>query len=221
VSLLVRDAWESELTGLSVYRVMDTALRPEHLAAGADLGASVLYLDCPGPLDPGDGRLTMVGELRSLALSLTAPASVAPHALDGWLAEAPEDIGRFDLGGRYRRDPRLAAFEDAAYARWVGSALDDPDRTVHLRPDGTVLLVLRWMPPTLTIELIGVDRAVRGRGLGREAMAAVQDAAVAAGMTRCTVGGYADNAAAMRLYEQSGYRSVESTWRYHVWLERS
>jgi GNAT superfamily N-acetyltransferase len=219
VNALVRDGWESELTGLAVYRLADTALRPEHLAEAATLGASVLYLDSPAPV-AGDGRLVFVGELRSLARALE-PGRAAASALHEWLVEAPADIGRFDLGGRYRRDPRLTDFEVPAYRRWVRSALDDPGRTVHLRPDGSALVVLRWTGPTVTIELIGVAREARGRGLGREAIAAVRAAAEGAGMTRCTVGGYADNTAAMTLYEQSGYRPVGSTWRYHVWLDRS
>lgn len=88
-------------------------------------------------------------------------------------------------------------------------------------PDGVFLLVRagdrvvgcgglrRWDASTGEIKRMWLDPAVRGRGLARRLLAALEDAARAAGRTRVVLDTNSALAQAIGLYERAGYRSVE------------
>ena len=69
------------------------------------------------------------------------------------------------------------------------------------------------------IGLIGVVGDQRGRGLGRELLAQICSAFVAAGAQRVNVVTQGSNTAACRLYEGKGGRVVSRGHWYHRWLD--
>lgn len=219
----VLDPWESQALSLRVGRVRVEAPG----SALADLtdawrhGIDVIYIDARGPLTglPPGADTCFVGTLRELAIDLDRTDGIV-EPIAGAAQRRPSDVRRFDLGGRYERDPRLRPLADRVHRRWVEDAASDADREVWTLDDDAGLLVLARENASARIELVGVDRGHRGQGLGSALLRLAMARARAGGGARLVVGGYAHNRAAMRLYESGGLRERDRRWRYHVHRER-
>lgn len=207
------DPWESAALSMTVARLTCTTL-PLDLSGAWAAGVDVVYVDSARALTPPTPSALFVGELRELdgVLADVIPTGPAVTHHQG----EPAEVSRYELGGRYERDPRLRPLASQVYRRWVADAAADPDREVHLLDADAGLLVLHWRHGVMRIELIGVARDHRGRGLGGALMQVAVDRAGAHGCARLRVGGYTHNRAAMRLYERAGLRECARTWRYHL-----
>jgi ribosomal protein S18 acetylase RimI-like enzyme len=69
------------------------------------------------------------------------------------------------------------------------------------------------------IGLVAVDERARGRGVGRELVAAVLSDLRARGLSRASVVTQGMNVGAQRLYQSLGFRTRQlQTW-HHLWLD--
>jgi ribosomal protein S18 acetylase RimI-like enzyme len=81
--------------------------------------------------------------------------------------------------------------------------------------EGTDVGVL-WLGPNLQrpgvvhVFEIEIDRAHRGRGLGRVALLAAEDLVRAQGLTEISLNAFGFNDPARRLYDRLGYRGVST-----------
>lgn len=85
-------------------------------------------------------------------------------------------------------------------------------------PEGVLasaLLFLRRGSSTARLYSLATAAAARGRGLGRRLLAAVEAAAAARGVQRIRLEVRRDNAAAVGLYEQTGYRRIAALPAYY------
>lgn len=85
-------------------------------------------------------------------------------------------------------------------------------------PEGVLasaLLFLRRGSATARLYSLATAAAARGRGLGRRLLAAVEAAAAARGVRRIRLEVRRDNAAAVGLYEQTGYRRIAALPAYY------
>jgi ribosomal protein S18 acetylase RimI-like enzyme len=119
---------------------------------------------------------------------------------------------------------RLFALSEAAFARNADHEPATPTAFAdhHLRPHDLdlalsrvaeragaiagVALVRRWPDGIAYIDLLAVDPAAWGQGIGGGLLRGVFAAAAAAGLERVQLGVASDNAAATRLYERAGMR---------------
>jgi ribosomal protein S18 acetylase RimI-like enzyme len=75
-------------------------------------------------------------------------------------------------------------------------------------------LVRRWPDGIAYVDILAVDPAAQGRGIGTALLQAVFAAARAAGLHRVQLGVASDNANATRLYERAG---MQVRWRVDVY----
>lgn len=79
----------------------------------------------------------------------------------------------------------------------------------------SALLFQRSGSATARLYSLATAAAARGRGLGRRLLAAVETAAAARGVQRIRLEVRRDNAAAVGLYEQAGYRRIAALAAYY------
>ena len=125
---------------------------------------------------------------------------------------------------RFRLDERFAphVFPDL-YSQWLRASLAGELARVVLaavRPNGEEagLLTLGEEGSTASIGLLAVAAAVRGRGVGRQMVAAARQQAQARGCTRLTVVTQRDNGPACGFYAACGFVPVREEHVYHLWL---
>lgn len=144
--------------------------------------------------------------------------------MDRALGDEPEPAGvplrALDLG-----TDRLFALSEAAFSRnadyepetpttfaehHLGAHDLDPGLSRVAEPDGEIAgfaLVRRWPEGIAYIDLLAVDPAAWGRGIGTALLHAVFAAAAADGLQRAQLGVASDNPAATHLYERAGMRA--------------
>jgi len=118
----------------------------------------------------------------------------------------------------------LAEMEAEVEALYAGREEANPLTSVVadlLPPDGALLIVRaggepiacagirRWDGSTGEIKRVYVRPGFRGRGVGRQLMAAVEEHAAQLGYRRIRLDTGREQEAARRIYESSGYRSIE------------
>lgn len=79
----------------------------------------------------------------------------------------------------------------------------------------SALLFQRRNSATARLYSLATAAAARGRGLGRRLLAAVETTAAARGVQRIRLEVRRDNAAAVGLYEQAGYRRIAALPAYY------
>jgi ribosomal protein S18 acetylase RimI-like enzyme len=117
---------------------------------------------------------------------------------------------------RFSRDPRIPQEKvRAMYEIWLDRCLDEGVVAVHAVGNGG-FVGARKESDAAHIELVYVDAAARGQGLGRSLIAA----AVRSLHTRdATVVTQTGNVAAQRLYQALGLRSRSASAVLHLWLD--
>ncbi len=119
-------------------------------------------------------------------------------------------------------DPRLPRERtDALYAEWVRNDLAGrAARTFLARDRGAVVgyLTAVAQPDHVMIDLVAVDPAHHGRGLGTALIGAFIAWVDARGAV-ATVGTQRDNPA-LRLYARCGFVPARTQFTYHLWLDR-
>jgi ribosomal protein S18 acetylase RimI-like enzyme len=229
---LRRDDWLSKILGCDVWSV-DVALggpdAPSALAINALEAPAVLYAKVPTV----DVRAVMtLGDLGFRVVDTNVTLERGSHLL---LSESQTQICRFATpmdckavqtiaarSFRYSRlhlDPDVSQdIADRSRAEWAGNffAGQRGDHMVIAEVDGVSAGFLQLLGPksgVLTIDLIGVDRDYRRRGLAR--------AMIAFAMTRLTgfetvrVGTQIANVSSLRFYEALGFRVTDTNYVLH------
>lgn len=207
--------WDTRVLGLRAAAATIEAgpLNTDEIAlAAADRAFELVSLRASEEFSAGG--LFRIGELRTFALRPKARSQLGSIIELSREADVPsvDHFGQLGFGGRYERDPRLLSRAAAVYREWVLDAVADRARVVLAMTDASAIGVLRLRPQRV-LELIAVHSDARGRGIGRSMLGALLHGA----STVTAVGGYTDNAAAMRLYAEHG-QTVTSFFRYHLWI---
>lgn len=149
--------------------------------------------------------------------------------------EALEGIARNFRDDHFHADPRLTHVADELYVHWTRNSLAGrADAVLVVRdastssPVGFVTCVLDRRlaaadPPRRhgIIELVAVDAAAQGSGVGRALVSAALDWFRDADAASVEVGTQVVNSRAVRLYQNAGFRCVAFSHTFHAWLRRS
>ncbi|HWH15442.1 MAG TPA: GNAT family N-acetyltransferase [Miltoncostaeaceae bacterium] len=225
--MIAEDAWLTEVVGRPFFRVGDAVTAAEAAAhADVHLGASY-YTRVPTADTPRAAALADAG-FRVVDCGVTlerdpadpprAPACVVRARPDH--VEAVARIGGEAFGmTRFHLDPGMppgaADRIKAAWARNCATGARGVATLVAVH-DGAPAGFLSVMAAgdDYVIDLVAVDAAHRGRGLGRALVAAfIAGFAPAARVLR--VGTQAANIASLRLYESLGFRMASTAYAMH------
>ena len=117
---------------------------------------------------------------------------------------------------RFWRDPRIPKQKvQEMYGIWLDRCLDEGIVTVP-EARGNGFVGARRDRDNASIDLVYVDVASRGQGLGR---ALIRDAVAALGASEVSVVTQSGNVAAQRLYQSLGLRSRRAIAVLHLWLD--
>ncbi len=193
-------------------------------------GAKLITARVPGPDAGTIGALERAGFRRIETLITFERAlndSDTPEAGDVVRQARPDDaaacieIGRSAFHtDRFHADPRIPkAAADALKARWVANDLNGRADAAFValaegRPAGFNLCLKRQS--VAVIDLIAVDQARRGRGLGA-ALVAASLAHYAKSARTMQVGTQANNAASIALYRRFGFAPIAEAVTLH-WM---
>ena len=221
---LAEDGWLAVRFGHPVYTVRDPeAVGPDDLRARGTYQAKV-----PASRPDLVARLEDAG-MRVVNISVTlgrAPASIGPatgtvRTLDPSADEALLAVAeRSFTHTRFHLDPGIPdAVANRIKRDWVESYLTGTrgEELLVAEADGTpvgFLAVLR-REATRIIDLIAVDPAHQGRGLGRDLVARFMRDSEGA-CERVQVGTQAANLGAIRFYERLGYVVDETAYDLHL-----
>lgn len=231
--------WDTEFLGFPVARLRPTAL--DEAAFDAVLrhcravGIRLLYLYA----DPADAVTAATARRAGLPLAdhrltfeMLLPATPNYTARTGFQIRPTTTyssrlealVWQSGEYSRFRRDPNFAPdVFPRLYSQWLRNIL--AGRTarqllVAESADEVVqgLLVLDEKPHQTSLELLAVDTALRGRGLGWQFLEAAQRQAYAWGHPALRLVTQADNEPACRLYRRFGFRVTHEEHLYHCWL---
>ncbi|MGJ4932269.1 GNAT family N-acetyltransferase [Bradyrhizobium sp. HKCCYLS2038] len=236
---LHRDKWLSDVLGMSCFRADVDApgsaahARTAMLAAGA--GRSLVFAKVPTsqvplvdmlvhtgfrPVDVATGFVHGGGAIGGREATDVTTASPADADQVGALA------GRSFTFSRFHADPRIGNEEaDAVKREWARNACLGRAAVTYVvkasdRIAGFLAVLLRSGPQgrEAIIDLIGVDPAAQGRGIGRALCTRfVNDWSGQA--DRLVVGTQAANIRALQLYEGLGFRVSETAFVLHAHLK--
>ena len=221
-------SWDSTFFGV---RVFEAHLRgdglQEAIAEAARSGAECLYLF----VDAGDLMIIETAvrqgaQLVDLRVELAGrmqletedggapPIRRGTHAdREALLPQARE----LAIESRFARDTRIPDQRvREMYEIWLGRCLDEGAVVVPAN-EGAGFVGARKDGDIGRIELVYVDAASRGRGLGG---ALIREAVAALAASDVTVVTQTGNVAAQRLYESLGLRSRSTTAVLHLWLDQ-
>lgn len=137
------------------------------------------------------------------------------EALTG-IARASHEDTRFFADPRFSRDRA-----GALYARWVERSCFEAysGAAFVAEIDGRAVgyIAVSIAEQRGVIDLLGVDAACRGHGLGRRLIQRGLDWCRTLGATEVTVVTQGRNIAAQRLYQQAGFRTSQVHLWYHRW----
>jgi dTDP-4-amino-4,6-dideoxy-D-galactose acyltransferase len=227
-----RLAWDSEHFGVSIGRVrVDAGADPEAVAHAADEARlDCVYLLVPAADAASLARAQHAG-FRVIVLRAELERPIGTEADPGEVrrVRAADEPWLMRLAStafadaRFAADPRFDRERVAAlYRRWVARGLESADRIVLVAPPdhGFVIAGLDHARGVGDIELIAVGREMAGAGVGRRLLRAAHALFAESGLSRAVVTTQAGNVAAMRLYEQAGYRTTAMAYWLHRWRDQ-
>lgn len=225
--------WDSEFWGFPIARVLPervdaaTAEQVERWCEGHGIACAYLLAGA-GDADtaaaaegvgftPVDTRVTLerpggppAAESRPVDGLEIRPAEARDEAALAGLARQAHTDTRFFF------DPHFSSTRAAElYAAWVRRGLaEDPFRVFLAERDGSPVGYVLVKTDPLEIDLIAVEQAARGDGIG-SALVAEAIGVSPNGTVRVVT--QARNVAALRLYESFGFRVVKTEAWYHRW----
>jgi RimJ/RimL family protein N-acetyltransferase len=228
--------WDSEFWGLEIGRVADGEVTEAGLAR-VDEWAAAERLDCLYLLasadDPPSVHAAERAGFRVMDLRIELRRVAAVEEADG-VREARED-DRDALRGIARSSHRITRFYadpnfpdarcDDLYDTWIARSLEGwADGVLVVEADGSpagyVSCHLDRQEGTGSIGLIAVDEAARGQGLGLTLTLGAVAWCGRRGMNEMSVVTQGRNVAALRTFEQAGFRvSSVAVW-LHKWYGR-
>jgi ribosomal protein S18 acetylase RimI-like enzyme len=234
--------WDSAFFGKRIGRIAPGIVVDRHQMDEIEAWSRSQRIDCLYYLCPSDNpRAVRVAEdhgfrLVDIRVELSAPLPAsAPTRLPAAIGHlirpsAAEDLewlislaGRAFGNTRFSNDPEFGP--DAAprlYRRWIKQNCGSQTATVLVciidnRIAGFVSLE-KPLGDTASISLIAVEDGMRGRGVGRALVEAGKDHCRNAGHRELRVVTQASNSAALRLYEETGFRLSSVRLWYHKWF---
>jgi ribosomal protein S18 acetylase RimI-like enzyme len=156
------------------------------------------------------------------------PVPVLPENMAVWKPGMPEDMltGLALQAGAYSRfhtDKNFTGQEfEKMYARWMQASLEnDPDKMVYvsLQEDKiTGLVTLTKKTDHVNIGLVAVDRANRGKGIGKTLLQAASAFALSQNLHAIRLSTQAANKPAMAFYASQGFEITRVDLVFHCWL---
>jgi len=125
---------------------------------------------------------------------------------------------------RFFNDPYLPAEQAAGiYRQWSRDAFMREDKYFVLcrrkgELAGYLLFSLDKKEGSCLIELVAVARKHTGQGIGRQLLAACEVSCAEQAVSMIRVGTQANNLAAIRLYQSSGFKYSHCNSIYHLWI---
>ncbi len=231
------DAWLSQVLGKPAHAPGAPALAWPALEQGraelASLGPGPLlaYAKLAATERAGVALLENLGfSLVETSLQLARPLLAGqprrgPAIIRPARAEDEEPLAQLAATGfpwaRFAQDPRLGPEVCGQVKQaWLGNFFRGRRGQALLvaeldrRPAGFVLLLKNGQ--TLTVDLIAVDERSRGKGLGRDLLAAAQDWGEQAGCREICAGTQLVNQASLALYQSAGFRLISGGHVYHL-----
>ncbi len=230
--------YESVRFGVSVDRVTVSgaagAELPEVLAAVDGSDADVVVLRYPArevgwfaELAAGERRAVFadslvywslrVGEGRAPEPDPGLTAAVETAIEDSLVDELVADIFG-DYGNHYFANPLFdRALALAGYQEWARRSIAAAGAVTLRGPSGVVALGTIAHTPSMTeIELAGVVAAEQGKGRYGHLLAAMEDAAAAAGSTRLVISTQGHNTGVQRAWSRYGFEPVHTLVTVHL-----
>jgi GNAT superfamily N-acetyltransferase len=173
---------------------------------------------------PVDVRLTLRHELDPLPENATAVA----------IREArPEDVPalrrlatRSHHSSRFYQDPAFSRERcDALYASWIESGIRDPERWVYApevdgAPIGYQLITPATPGGIARMDLLAIDEAHHGKGVGRALLASELRRAASHGASAVETVIQERNGRALRIHLAVGFTPIQREIWHHKWFER-
>lgn len=213
-------AWDSEFFGLPIGRASPGVPLDALAAAACDLGLQCVYLEAGERLKTHPACDVVVVDERVELIASTTGSEPEPDVRDGLAGDIEALSPAVDLvasWSRFARDPRFGPSEARRlYQRWLEQAATGSERLgiVETEDRATGFVTVREATRP-SIGLISTSRPGKGHGsqLVRWAKHVARDAG------ELEVATQADNAAALRLYSQHGFRRHREVFVHHVWLK--
>jgi ribosomal protein S18 acetylase RimI-like enzyme len=218
--------WDSTFFGVRIFEAHLSDRSVEAVVAeAAQAGAQCLYLFVDAAdLAAVERAIRLGARLVDLRIELAGQLSPAggdeadatrratPADRDALIPQARELAAE----SRFARDARIPAQRvREMYEIWLDRCIDDGVVAIPTAA-GSGLVGARTDDGLAHIELVYVDAASRGRGLGR---ALIREAVEALAATHATVVTQTGNIAAQRLYQSLGLRSRGTLAVLHLWLD--
>jgi ribosomal protein S18 acetylase RimI-like enzyme len=122
---------------------------------------------------------------------------------------------------RFYRDANLSDKSDVLFETWITKSCEDyADMVLVAELDGAVVgyITLDYASPgDSRIGLFGVDPQVRGRGIGRQLVRCGLEWLCSQGALESRVVTQGRNLAALKLYQNAGFRIENLQLWYHLW----
>lgn len=230
--------WDSEFFGRRIARVTAAPSARDETAAVLDWARAerieCLYLlvdaaDGAGIRSAEDAGFRLVDLRVTLAREADAGGAPEPARADAVRAYAPGDLPALRrIARESHRDSRFYADDhfpkalcDRLYERWIERrCAEDPDAVLVACRDGEpcgYLTCQLGSDDTGQIDLIAVDAAARGKGLGAQLVGASLRWFADAGRRRTLVVTQGRNRAALALYGGLGFTARTFELWYHLW----
>jgi dTDP-4-amino-4,6-dideoxy-D-galactose acyltransferase len=227
--------WDSSFFGRRIARVLGEHPSASELGGVVELarreGVDCLYYLIDPRAELTSQSATRAGfQLVDVRLTLEGPVPAAGVAVPGVRSARPEDVpGLRAIASSSHRDSRFYADEhfprercDALYATWIQRSVEEgfADAVLVASEDDDVLGYVTCQKKedgSGQIGLLAVAAQARGKGLGKKLLAAALRWLAEQNVKRVSVVTQGKNAAAQRLYQQSGLLTRDAMLWYHLW----
>jgi ribosomal protein S18 acetylase RimI-like enzyme len=229
--------WDSNFFGFRIAQYREHLLSEDSWRS-AELWCREQNIDCLYLLadssDPQTASVAQAHSFRFVDTRVLLEAQTSPHTEPpaGVRPAQPEDIETLrriarssHYGSRFFFDSRFprSRAEDL-YAAWIQRSLDGWAHAVLVtESDGGVVgyITCHLSDTQGSIGLLAVDQSHRGRGRGRQMLAAAMHLFQHSGMRTVLVVTQARNIASQRLYQQAGFRTRSVQVWFHRWFDKS